>query len=81
MKKINNFADLGKSLGIRNKRKPAKSEEIRKCRKCGAIMSKIENTNIYLCTTENCNNYAIKRIHGNHKNGFNGKFRAATQGN
>lgn len=69
MKKVfNNFADFGKSLGVRIKRKPAKPEEIRKCRKCGAIMSKVDNTNIYVCTGENCKNRAIERIHG-----FNGE--------
>ena len=45
--KVKSFEALGKVLGINQKSK--KPEKPRKCNKCGAILHKVEGTNVYIC--------------------------------
>lgn len=43
------FSEMAKAMGFRRK-KEEKPEKIRKCRRCGAIMKRLDGTNIYVCT-------------------------------
>lgn len=47
---LHSFAELGKVFGI--KQKPRK-ERVYTCRKCGSPMSRVGNTNVYLCNGKN----------------------------
>ena len=43
------FSDMAKVMGFHRK-KEEKPEKIRKCRRCGAVMRRVDGTNIYVCT-------------------------------
>lgn len=43
------FSEMAKAVGF-SRKKEDKPERIRKCRRCGAVMKRIEGTNIYVCT-------------------------------
>lgn len=47
---LHSFTELGKSFGI--KAKPPREKTIT-CRKCGNLMSRVGNTNVYICTGKN----------------------------
>lgn len=63
MKLFHSFSELAQNLRIgSSKKKFAKEkDQVRKCRVCGSIMKRIDNTNIYVCENERCNNFALKR--------------------
>ena len=48
MQVFNNFSDLGKAFGVRQKQHKEKPFF---CRKCGEVMQHIPGTNVYLCNT------------------------------
>lgn len=63
MKIFRSFKELAKNLRIGSSQKESIKEKdpIRKCRACGSIMKRIDNTNIYVCENEQCNKFALKR--------------------
>ena len=58
MRKFNNFTDVAKAMRVRI-HTPKKVEDVRKCRKCGKPMHRIEGTNIYACENGECGNTAM----------------------
>ena len=44
---VDNFDDLGAVLGI--KKKPARPEVTRKCRRCGGELHRVAGTNVFIC--------------------------------
>lgn len=65
MKKFNSFADLGKSMGV--KEKPKKEPREMKCAICGAKMHHVAGTNVNICTGKNekgeaCGRTALRSV-------------------
>lgn len=63
MKIFHSFSELAQNLRIGSSKKRIRKRKRsgQKCRACGSIMKRIDNTNIYICENERCNNFALKR--------------------